>query len=47
MTKMFPINPSAQEVCSGIDEDCDGLVDDMDDSIDTSSNNNPVSRYGR
>ena len=31
------INPDAQEVCSGMDEDCDGLVDDMDDSIDLSS----------
>ena len=31
------INPDAQEVCSGMDEDCDGLVDDMDDSIDVSS----------
>ena len=30
------INPAAQEVCSGIDEDCDGYIDDMDDSIDLS-----------
>ncbi|MBK9645794.1 MAG: hypothetical protein IPO67_11695 [Deltaproteobacteria bacterium] len=31
------VNPAAQEVCSGIDEDCDGLIDDADDSLDTST----------
>ncbi len=28
------INPDAQEICSGVDEDCDGYIDDLDDSID-------------
>jgi len=28
------VNPAAQEVCSGVDDDCDGLVDDEDDSLD-------------
>ncbi len=28
------INPDAQEVCDGADNDCDGLLDDDDDSID-------------
>jgi hypothetical protein len=27
------INPAAQEVCSGIDEDCDGQVDDADSDV--------------
>jgi len=28
------VNPSAQETCSGVDDDCDGLIDDEDDSLD-------------
>jgi hypothetical protein len=31
------INPDAQEVCGGGDEDCDGLPDDADDSVDPST----------
>ncbi len=31
------LNPSADEVCDGIDNDCDGDVDDEDDGLDTSS----------
>jgi len=27
------VNPSAEEVCNGIDDDCDGLVDAQDDSV--------------
>ena len=28
------VNPAAQEICSGFDDDCDGLVDGDDDSLD-------------
>ncbi len=28
------INPSADEVCNGFDDDCDELIDDADDSVD-------------
>ena len=31
------INPSATEVCGGVDEDCDGLIDDEDSSLDSST----------
>src|SRR5947207_15287789 len=31
------INPAAQEVCNGADDDCDGLTDDADPSILVSS----------
>ena len=27
------VNPNAQEICNGIDDDCDGLVDAMDPSV--------------
>ena len=27
------VNPDAQEICNGIDDDCDGLVDDDDPSV--------------
>ncbi len=30
-------NPSAAEVCNGIDDDCDGLLDDADPSLDAST----------
>lgn len=30
------VNPDAQEVCDGFDNDCDGDIDDADDSVDTS-----------
>ena len=30
------INPDAQEICGGVDEDCDGLIDDDDDSLEPS-----------
>ena len=29
------VNPSATEVCNGIDDDCDNAIDDDDDSLDT------------
>lgn len=28
------INPAAEEVCNGMDDDCDGLIDDDDPSVD-------------
>ncbi len=31
------INPGAQEICDGIDNDCDGFIDDEDSSIDTTT----------
>ena len=31
------VNPDAQEVCNGLDDDCDGLVDSDDDSVDPST----------
>ena len=31
------INPAAQEMCDGFDNDCDDLIDDEDDSLDSSS----------
>jgi hypothetical protein len=31
------VNPSAPEVCDGLDNDCDDLIDDADDSVDASS----------
>lgn len=31
----FGVNPSAVEVCGGVDDDCDGLVDDADPDVDT------------
>ena len=31
------VNPSASEVCNGIDDDCDELVDDDDDGVDLST----------
>ena len=27
------INPDAEEICNGIDDNCDGLLDDMDSSV--------------
>jgi hypothetical protein len=29
------VNPDAQEVCSGVDDDCDGTIDDDDTDVDT------------
>jgi hypothetical protein len=29
----FRVNPSAPEVCNGVDDDCDGRVDDADDDV--------------
>jgi hypothetical protein len=29
----FAVNPAAQEVCNGIDDDCDGLADDDDSDV--------------
>ncbi|HIA01189.1 MAG TPA: hypothetical protein EYN66_04665, partial [Myxococcales bacterium] len=34
------INPDAQEVCDGVDNDCDGLIDDGDPSIDITTYSN-------
>ena len=31
------INPTAQEICNGIDDDCDGLIDDEDSSLSGAS----------
>lgn len=31
------INPDAQEICNGIDDDCDGLIDDDDPDVDITS----------
>ena len=31
------VNPDANEVCNGADDDCDALIDDADDSLDPSS----------
>ena len=31
------INPDAQEICGGVDDDCDGLVDGQDDSLDATT----------
>jgi hypothetical protein len=31
------INPGADEVCNGFDDDCDELIDDLDDSLDPDS----------
>jgi hypothetical protein len=31
------VNPAAQEICNGIDDDCDLAVDDDDSSVDTST----------
>ena len=33
----FDVNPSASEVCNGIDDDCDGLTDDADASLDANT----------
>ncbi|MCB9760433.1 MAG: putative metal-binding motif-containing protein [Alphaproteobacteria bacterium] len=31
------INPDADEICNGVDDDCDGLTDDDDGDLDTST----------
>ncbi len=31
------VNPAADELCNGLDDDCDGLIDDDDSSLDSAS----------